>query len=209
MTTTDAKFWDKIAETYAAKPVSNVPAFERKKALTRECLRPDATVLELGCGTGTLALEMARYAGHIHAIDVSSEMIRIAKQKQHTQGVANVTFTQGKLDASAYPPAHFDCVWAYSVLHLVPERKVILESLFSLLKPGGWFIASNVCLGDSWLPHEAVISVMRWFQKAPVVFSYTRATMLREMHETGFVDVHEKDVGAGKLVAFVLARKPA
>jgi arsenite methyltransferase len=60
MTHDDARFWNGIAEKYAAQPVANVPAFERKKAITREHLRPDSSVLELGCGTGTLALETAR-----------------------------------------------------------------------------------------------------------------------------------------------------
>jgi arsenite methyltransferase len=59
--TMDAKFWDGIAEKYAAKPVENLAAFERKKAITREHLHPGCTVLELGCGTGSLALSMAPF----------------------------------------------------------------------------------------------------------------------------------------------------
>jgi ubiquinone/menaquinone biosynthesis C-methylase UbiE len=78
----DAKFWNDLAPKYAAQPVANPPAFERKKAITREHLRPDSTVLELGCGTGSLALEMAGFASHIHALDISAEMLRIARAKQ-------------------------------------------------------------------------------------------------------------------------------
>jgi hypothetical protein len=66
MTQADARFWNDLAEKYAAQPVADVPAFERKKAITREHLRPDSAVLEIGCGTGSLALSMAPYAGHIH-----------------------------------------------------------------------------------------------------------------------------------------------
>jgi hypothetical protein len=98
MTHDDARFWNGIAEKYAAQPVANVPAFERKKAITREHLRSDSSVLELGCGTGTLALEMARHAGHIQALDISAEMLRIANQKREIQGASNVTFRQGTLD---------------------------------------------------------------------------------------------------------------
>jgi arsenite methyltransferase len=210
MTHDDARFWNGIAEKYAAKPVDDLPAFERKKAITREHLRPDSTVLELGCGTGSLALEMARSAGHVHALDISAEMVRIANEKQQAQGVTNVTFRQGTLDdAPAYPRESFDSVWAYSILHLVPDRRRTLAALFDLLKPGGSFISSNACLGDTWVPYGAIISVMRWFGKAPVVHIHSRETILGELRDAGFVDVTERDVGASKLVAFIVAKKPA
>jgi arsenite methyltransferase len=210
MTHDDAKFWNGIAEKYAAKPVANVPAFERKKSITREHLRPDSSVLELGCGTGTLALEMARHAGHIQAMDISAQMLRIADQKREAQGITNVTFRQGTLDGGhPYQPQSFDSVWAYSILHLVPDRRRVLATLFDLLKPGGSLIASSVCLGDGWVPYGPITAVMRWFGKAPVVHVYSRETLFRELRESGFVDVTERDVGAEKVVAFVVAKKPA
>jgi arsenite methyltransferase len=206
----DAKFWNDLAEKYAAQPVADPTAFERKKAITREQLRPDATVLELGCGTGSLALEMARFSGHIHALDISAEMLRIAREKQVAQGVGNVTFQQGTLDgASPFPREHFDSVWAYSILHLVRDRRHVLGVLFDLLKPGGTFIASSVCLGDGWVPYRPLLSVMHWLGKAPVVDIYSRETLFRELREAGFVEAAERDVGAEKTVAFVVAKKPA
>ncbi|AKF09590.1 class I SAM-dependent methyltransferase [Sandaracinus amylolyticus] len=211
MTTTsaDAKFWDDIAEKYAAKPVEDVPAFERKKAITREHLRPDSTILEIGCGTGSLALEMSRHAGHVHAMDISTEMIRIANRKKETQRVTNVSFHVGTLDGgSPLGAAKVDGVWAYSILHLVQDRQRTLRTLFEALEPGGVFISSNVCLGDSWVPYGALLAVMRWLGKAPAVRIYDRATIVREMKDAGFVDVEEKDVGAERTVAFFVARKP-
>jgi ubiquinone/menaquinone biosynthesis C-methylase UbiE len=205
----DVRFWNGIAEKYAAQAVANLPAFERKKAITREHLRPDSNVLELGCGTGTLALEMAPRAGHIEALDISAEMLRIADQKREAQGIANVTFRQATLDGShPYRPETFDSVWAYSILHLVPDRGRVLAALFELLKPGGVLIASSVCLGDGWVPYGPIIGVMRWFGKAPSVQIYRRETLFRELREAGFVEATERDVGAEKTVAFVVASKP-
>lgn len=205
----DAQFWDRLAEKYAAQPVKDVAAFERKKAITREHLHPRATVVELGCGTGSLALAMSGHAGHIHAIDVSPEMIRIAESKKASQRVANVTFHAGTLEAMRPRlPAEVDAVWAYSILHLVDDRRSTLKTAFELLKPGGTFISSNVCLAGTWVPYRTMITVMRWFGKAPRVRCYDRKTVLRELAEAGFVDVEEKDVGAHQLVAFVVARKP-
>lgn len=205
----DARFWDGAAVKYAARPVGDVPAFERKKAITRAHLTPDATILELGCGTGSLALEMATFAGHIHAVDVSPEMIRIANEKKEAQGVGNVTFCAGTLDGSIpFEPAQFDGAWAYSILHLVDDRRGTLERLFELLKPGGSFISSNVCLRGTWVPYGAVIAVLRWFGKAPKVYLYDRDTIVRDLREVGFKDIMVHDVGADAKVAFVTAKKP-
>lgn len=206
----EAKFWDGIAEKYAAQPVKDVAAFQRKQAITREHLRPGSTVLEIGCGTGSLALAMSPFAGQILALDVSAEMVRIANQKKQTQGVINVTFRHGSVnELTTLEREHFDSVWAYSILHLVPDRRRTLERIFELLAPGGSFISSNVCLAGSWIPYGALITLLRWFGKAPFVYNYDRATLLREMSEIGFVDIEERDVGAESTVAFVVAKKPA
>jgi arsenite methyltransferase len=208
--TSDAKFWNDLAEKYAAQPVANPTAFEQKQAVTREQLRSDSTVLEVGCGTGSLALQMARFAGHIHALDISDEMLRIAREKQAAQGVANVTFQQGTLDGeSPFPREHFDSVWAYSILHLVPDRRHVLRVSFDLLKPGGSLVVSSVCLGDGWVPYRPLLAVMRWFGKAPRVHIYGRDTLFAELREAGFVEATERDVGAEKMIAFVVAKKPA
>lgn len=189
--------------------MDDISAFERKKAITREHLHPGSTVLELGCGTGSLALSMAPFASHIQALDVSAEMLRIAEQKKRAAGVTNVTFRQGTLDPNSLDLRdQFDCVWAYSILHLVPDRKRTLQSLFERLKPGGTFIASNVCLGGTWVPYGMLIGLLRWFGKAPAVTLYDRETVLREMRDVGFVEIEEKDVGATRTVAFIVAKKP-
>lgn len=205
----DAKFWDQLAERYAARPVPDVAAFDRKKQVTREHLTPRSNVLEIGCGTGSLALELSCHAASIHAIDVSPEMIRIAEQKKANQGVTNVIFQAGTLEAMLPRiPRELDAVWAYSILHLVDDRTSTLKSAFDLLRPGGTFISSNVCLSGTWVPYRPMLAVMRWLGKAPRVYFFDRKTILREIAEAGFVDVSEQDVGADKAVAFVVARKP-
>lgn len=210
MMTADAKFWDQLADKYAKQPVANPSAFERKQAITRDHLRPDSRVLEIGCGTGSLALALSPFAGQIEAWDFSGEMIRIAKQKAEAQGVTNVHLHQGSLDGPApYPPAQFDAALAYSILHLVPDRRHTLQTIFQLLKPGGVFISSNVCLAEGFIPYGIIIGALRWLGKAPHVYLYDRATIFRELREAGFVEVEEREVGAGRTVAFIVAKKPA
>ena len=108
----------------------------------------------------------------------------------------------------AVAAGQLDSAWAFSILHLLPDRRGTLSRLFELLKPGGALVTSNVCLGGTWVPYGPLITVMRWFGRAPVVYLHDRATILGELREAGFVDIEEHDVGASSTVAFVTARKP-
>ena len=164
-------------------------------------------VVEIGCGTGSLALAMAPHAGEIHAMDVSAEMVRIANDKKAAQRARNVTFHCGTLEEAPFDDGSFDAVWAFSILHLIEDRHAALRRCYALLKPGGVLIASNVCLGDSWIPYRPMIAVMRWLGKAPKVHFYDRCTIVTELEEAGFEGVEEVDVGADDLVAFTVAHK--
>lgn len=207
----DARFWDKIAEGYAAKPVSDPAAFERKIAITVGHMAPGCAVLDVGCGTGSLCLRLAPHGGQVEGLDLSPEMIRIARGKAQAAGVENVTFHVGAFDDgfTAVADGSLDVVCAYSLLHLVRDRAAALRHLHRLLKPGGVFIASTACLGDGWVPYGLLIGVMRLVGKAPWVGVVSRQALVAEMEQAGFVDVHAPDVGAkSKDVYFTVARKP-
>lgn len=121
---TNAAFWNGIAEKYAASPVANPDAFDAKIAITRALMQHDHTVLSIGCGTGSLALRLASTGAEIHGLDISKEMIRIANGKRDAQGADNVHFHVGPFDASfdTFAPGSLDGLCAYSILHLVPDR---------------------------------------------------------------------------------------
>ena len=206
----DPAFWDGVAEGYAAKPVEDPLAFERKIAITQDLLGSDAAVLDVGCGTGSLALRLAPGAGWIHGLDVSPAMVRIARGKTAAQGIRNVTFHVGAFDArlTAFAPESLDMVCAYSLLHLVGDRPATLAQLYALLKPGGAFVASTLCLGESWLPYGALLWAMRQVGKAPRVWRPGRAVILDEIRAAGFEAVATPGVGAKPTVLFTVARKP-
>ena len=166
--TADPRFWNKLAEDYAKKPVDRPEAFERKIAITKEHMSPGDVVLDIGCGTGSLALRLAGDAAEVHGLDLSSEMVRIARGKAEDQGVENVTFHVGPFDDNVpFEDDSLDGLCAYSILHLVPDRKAALNTIFRLLKPGGFFISSTVTLGDSWIPYTVMLKVMHWMGQAP------------------------------------------
>ncbi len=205
----DATFWDALAERYAAKPVDNPTAFERKQALTLRRMDRQQVVLDIGCGTGSLALILAPHAAHVHGLDFSGEMVRIARDKARDQGVDNVTFHVGPFDDTVpFEDASLDGLYAGSLLHLLPDRQDALARAYRLLRPGAWFHSSTVCLGESWVPYTPILAVMRWVGKAPPVWVISKDTLVQELEAAGFVDLQQPDVGAAATTAFVLARKP-
>jgi arsenite methyltransferase len=204
--TADVRFWDGIAESYAAKPVDLPEAFERKISITKGYLTPGSVVLDVGCGTGSLALRLAPEAAHVHGLDVSPEMMRIARAK--AEGVGNVTFHVGTLDDARFDPESVDVLCAYSILHLVDDLDATLAELFRLLKPGGVLVSSTVCLAGGLVPFALILPVMRWFGKAPYVSILGRDALQEAVRRAGFVDLQAPEVGADPRTLFLLARKP-
>ncbi|HWB80927.1 MAG TPA: class I SAM-dependent methyltransferase [Nannocystaceae bacterium] len=207
----DAAFWNGIAEKYSRSPVANPGAFERKIEITKSRMKPSDTVLDIGCGTGSLALRLAPFAAHVHGLDVSSEMVRIANGKAAADGVHDVTFHEGPFDdAVPFAPASVDVLCAYSILHLVDDLPAALQRIHRLVKPGGSFVSSTACLRDSWVPFGPLVWAMRLVGKAPKVVQLLSAAALKDaMAAAGFVDIEAPDVGAKKMVAFFVARKPS
>lgn len=203
----DAKFWDRIAARYSKGPIADEAAYQKKLEVTREYLRPDMEVLEIGCGTGSTAIIHAPYVKHIQATDISSKMIEIAQGKADASNIANITFQQSTVDDFSAPEQSYDTVLALSVLHLLEDRNGAIAKIHGLLKPGGIFVTSTVCLGDSMLHFIKLIApIGNFLGLLPLLKVFTAKQLADSITDAGFEIDHYWRPGKGKAV-FIVAKK--
>ena len=117
----------------------------RRKALELAAIRPGEKVLDVGCGTGTLAIaagDVTGATGEVHGIDPSLEMIDVAQKKAARSG-RHVRFQVGIIEALPYPDDEFDVVLSSLMLHHLPDdvKQKGFAEVLRVLKPDGRFLA--------------------------------------------------------------------
>jgi SAM-dependent methyltransferase len=116
---------------------------ERLVRLAR--LAPGQSVLDIGCGTGSLAIAAKQRvgpAGRVAGIDASPEMVARARKKARRAGV-EAAFAHGVVEALPFPDGRFDVVLSTLMLHHLPRegRRQCAREMRRVLKPGGWVLA--------------------------------------------------------------------
>ena len=203
------KFWDKTAERYAKSPVSDEVTYQKKLAEAQSFFTPDMHILEFGCGTGTTAVHHAPHVQHIDAIDISENMLEIGRGKAREAGVENITFTRGTLTEFNADTDTLDAVLGLNVIHLLPDRKAVIAEVVRILKPGGIFVSSTVCLGHSYLRFiKLAVPLGKLLGLMPDVFVLTEAELASEVTNAGFVIERQWHHGKNGIAVFMVARKP-
>lgn len=202
------KFWDNIADRYAKQPIADEAAYQQKLQVTRDYFRPDMEVLEIGCGTGSTAILHAPYVKHIRAIDFSANMIAIAQAKAAAQNIQNVTFEQSSIDELSVPAQTFDAILGLSILHLLENKETAIAKVYTMLKPGGIFVTSTICLGDAMPWFKLIAPIGQALGFFPLVKVLTVEDLVNSLTGAGFTIDHRWQPGKNKAV-FIVAKKPS
>ncbi len=203
-----SKFWDRFAKRYAKSPVSDEDAYNKKLQATRELFRPDMNVLEFGCGTGTTAVTHAPHVKHILAIDFSAKMVEIAQAKAVAKEVGNVTFRQSSIEDLRVANQSFDVVMGHSILHLLESKDDAIAKVFDVLKPGGAFVSSTVCMGGKAHIMRVLLPIGRFVGLLPLVRFFTVEELMTSLTDAGF-EIDHRWQPNGSSAVFIIAKKPS
>ena len=127
-------------------------------------LQPGQTVLDLGSGGGIDVLLSARRvgpAGKVYGLDMTDEMLALARENQRKAGATNVEFLRGDIEHIPLPDNSVDVVISNCVINLSSDKPQVLREAFRVLKPGGRFAVSDVIVRGH-VPAEIRRSVELW-----------------------------------------------
>jgi len=127
-------------------------------------LNPGETVLDLGSGGGIDVLLSARRvgpAGKAYGLDMTDEMLALARENQRKAGVDNVEFLKGEIENIPLPDNSVDVVISNCVINLSADKARVIGEAFRVLKPGGRFAVSDVVTRGE-VPAEVRQSMLLW-----------------------------------------------
>jgi SAM-dependent methyltransferase len=127
-------------------------------------LRAGETVLDLGSGGGIDVILSARRVGptgKAYGLDMTDEMLELARRNQAEAGVTNVEFLRGEIEAIPLPDASIDVIISNCVINLSGDKARVLSEAFRVLKPGGRFAVSDVVVRGA-VPQEIRRNMELW-----------------------------------------------
>ncbi len=152
-------------------------------------LQPGEAVLDLGSGGGIDVFLSARRvgpSGKVYGLDMTDEMLALARENQRKAGVDNVEFLKGEIEDIPLPDATVDVIISNCVINLSADKDQVLREAFRVLKPGGRFAVSDVVVRGE-LPEVMRRNVELWI--GCVAGALEEGEYRRKLAEAGFVEV--------------------
>ena len=152
-------------------------------------LGPGDTVLDLGSGAGLDVLLSARRVapgGHVYGVDMTDEMLAVARENQRKANVPNATFLKGTIEQIPLPDAAVDVVISNCVINLAADKGAVLREAFRVLRPNGRFAVSDMVALEELAP-EAKCRLDLW--AGCIAGRISIDEYVKAMRAAGFIDI--------------------
>ena len=197
-------------------------------------LRAGETVLDLGSGGGIDVLLSARRVGptgKAYGLDMTDEMLSLARANQARAGVTNVEFLKGDIEKIPLPDNSVDVIISNCVINLAADKRRVLAEAYRVLKPGGRLAVSDIVVRGE-MPESVRQSMQLWV--GCIAGALSEAEFASILADSGFVDANieptrmyefedaraflqesgvdtevlAREIGGRVMGAFIRARKP-
>jgi len=174
-------------------------------------LRPGETVLDLGSGGGIDVLLSARRVGpggFAYGVDMTDEMLDLARANAHKAGATNVEFVKGTIEDVPLPDTSVDVIISNCVINLSTDRPAVFAESFRVLRPGGRLGITDILAEDHLTPAERLERGARagCIAGAPSFAEYREGLSLADF--TGITITPTHQVGDGVHAAIIRAARP-
>ena len=153
-------------------------------------LQPGQTVLDLGSGGGIdVLLSAARVGptGKAYGLDMTDEMLALARENQRKAGATNVEFLKGTIETIPLPDNAVDVIISNCVINLSADKDAVLREAFRVLKPGGRFAVSDVVVRGGDVPADVRRSMELWV--GCIAGALEEQDYAAKLRKAGFADV--------------------
>ncbi|MGI8926528.1 MAG: arsenite methyltransferase [Tepidiformaceae bacterium] len=207
-----------IARLYAGTDTADLPstvtdvAFGCGNPTAIEALKPGQVVLDLGSGGGIdcfLAAKVVGPAGKVYGVDMTAEMIALARKNAGKVGATNVEFRLGEIEHLPVGDAEVDVVISNCVINLAPDKDQVFREAFRVLRPGGRLQVSDIVWTRP-TPESVKDDMEQW--AGCIAGALLESDYLGKIRAAGFRDVTSTAVeypgGKGIASANVVALRP-
>jgi ubiquinone/menaquinone biosynthesis C-methylase UbiE len=153
-------------------------------------LKPGDVVLDLGSGGGVDVLLSARRVGptgKAYGLDMTDDMLALARDNQRKSGLANVEFLKGEIENIPLPDNSVDVIISNCVINLSADKDRAIAEAFRVLKPGGRFAVSDVVVRGGAMPETVRRSMELWV--GCVAGALEETTYREKLARAGFAGV--------------------
>jgi ubiquinone/menaquinone biosynthesis C-methylase UbiE len=175
-------------------------------------LKPGEVVLDLGSGGGIdvlLSAQRVGPTGRAYGLDMTDEMLTLARENQRTAGLTNVEFLKGEIEHIPLPDNSVDVIISNCVINLSADKDRVIAEAFRVLRPGGRLAVSDIVVRGDSLPEPVRRSMELWV--GCIAGALEETSYLEKLTHAGFehADVEATRVfDGGFMSAFVRAQKP-
>jgi len=186
--------WDLVANGYAETTMKMFEQFA-EAAISASALKPGATVLDVACGPGTLALMVAGRAGQVHGIDFSQAMLDCFAERIERDGHRNIRIRHGDAQSLPYEDDTFDAAFSLFGLMFFPDRSRGFAEIHRTLKAGGTIAVTSWAPVDQSPAMQIMFGALRALNpdlpepQRAIDTLENPALFEKEMLEAGFRDV--------------------